>query len=158
MAKTLEMEVRSVLKNNRWMTLATADRNGVPQSSVVMYASDGKVIYVMTGKNTKKACNIRKYKQVAVTIPFYKSLLHRLITIAPPAEITFRGTAELLDQSDEEAQQLYGKKMKVDVSDDIKKDSIWIKITPGNRIECYGVGIRLYDLKNPEKARKILKL
>ena len=158
MAKTLEMEVRSVLRNNRWMTLATADRNGVPQSSVVMYASDGKIIYVMTGKRTKKARNISKNNHVAVTIPFYKSLLHRLITIAPPAQITFRGTAELLDQSDEEAQKRYKEKMKVDVSNDIKKDSIWIKITPGKRIECHGVGIRLLDMRNPEKARKILKL
>lgn len=158
MADTLEKEVRSVLKNNRWMTLATANKNGIPQSSVVMYASDSEVIYVMTGNRTKKARNIRKNNHVAVTIPFYKSLLHRLITIAPPAEITFRGTAELLDQSDNEAQKLYKEKMKVDVSNDIQKDSIWIKITPGKRIECYGVGVRLYDLRNPEKARKILKL
>ena len=158
MADTLEKEVRSVLKNNRWMTLATANKNCIPQSSVVMYASDSEVIYVMTGNRTKKARNIRKNNHVAVTIPFYKSLLHRLITIAPPAEITFRGTAELLDQSDNEAQKLYKEKMKVDVSNDIQKDSIWIKITPGKRIECYGVGVRLYDLRNPEKARKILKL
>ena len=158
MADTLEKEVRSVLKNNRWMTLATANKNGIPQSSVVMYASDSEVIYVMTGNRPKKARNIRKNNHVAVTIPFYKSLLHRLITIAPPAEITFRGTAELLDQSDNEAQKLYKEKMKVDVSNDIQKDSIWIKITPGKRIECYGVGVRLYDLRNPEKARKILKL
>jgi len=54
----LEREVRDIIKKNRWFTLSTTSPRGGPQSSVVVYASDGYVIYVLTGKSTVKARNI----------------------------------------------------------------------------------------------------
>jgi len=66
----LEREVRDTIKKNRWLTLSTTSQKGVPQSSVVVYASDGHVIYVLTGKDTVKIRNIKKDNRVSVTIPF----------------------------------------------------------------------------------------
>jgi hypothetical protein len=124
----------------------------------VVYASDGYTIYILTGKNTVKARNITKNNKVSVTIPYYKSFLHRLITVAPPAAISFKATAEPLEISDGEASLMYKKVLKFDLSEDLKADSLWIKLAPGNIATCYGVGISLHELRNPLKAHKIIKL
>jgi hypothetical protein len=86
----LELEVKDVIRRNRWLTLSTASLRGAPQGSVVVYASDGYTMYILTGKRSAKFRNIARNPRVSVTIPFYKSLIHRLITIAPPAAVSFR--------------------------------------------------------------------
>ena len=105
----LEKEVRDTIKKNRWLTLSTASPKGMPQSSVVVYARDGYIIYILTGKNTVKARNILKNPRVSVTIPFYKNFIHRMISFAPPAAISFRAKAETLEFETSEAADFYKK-------------------------------------------------
>jgi hypothetical protein len=38
-----------------------------------MHASDGNIVYILTGKETLKVRNILENKHVAVTIPFRKN-------------------------------------------------------------------------------------
>ena len=64
----LEREVRDTIRRNRWLTLSTASQKGMPQSSLVVYASDGYIIYILTGKNTVKIRNILKNPKVSVTM------------------------------------------------------------------------------------------
>jgi hypothetical protein len=154
----LEKEVRNTIRNNRWLIISTASLNSVPQSSVVVYASDGYVIYVLTGENTKKIMNMKQNNIVSITIPFYKNIIHRLIKVAPPAAISFRAKTEILDYSDIEAANLYKKALNFDLPEEVKEDSVWIKITPGQRASCYGVGIGLLELRDPSKAHKVIKL
>jgi len=154
----LEREVRDIIRRNRWLTLSTASTKGMPQSSVVVYASDGYTIFVLTGKSTAKIRNILRNPRVSVTIPFYKSLIHRLITIAPPAAITFRATAETREFDDGEATEFYEKTLKFKVPEDVAGDGMWLRLTPGGSATCHGVGIRLWELRDPEKAHKIVRL
>jgi hypothetical protein len=154
----LEREVRDTLKKNRWLTLSTTSPKGTPQSSVVVYASDGYTIYILTGKTTAKIRNILRNPRVSVTIPFYKSLIHRLITIAPPTAITFRATAETREFDDGEATEFYEKTLKFKVPEDVAGDGVWLRLTPGGSATCHGVGIRLWELRDPEKAHKIVRL
>ncbi len=154
----LEREVRDIIRRNRWLTLSTASLKGMPQSSVVVYASDGYTMYVLTGKSTAKIRNIIRNPRVSVTIPFYKNLIHRLITIAPPAAITFRARAETREFDDSEATEFYEKALNFKVPDDMEEEGIWIKLTPGNSATCLGVGISLFELRDLEKAHKIVRL
>ncbi len=154
----LEREVRDTIKKNRWLTLATTSPKGVPQSSVVVYASDGYVIYVLTGKDTVKARNITSNHRASVTIPFYKNFIHRMIGVAPPAAISFRARAETLDFGDSEAAGMYRKVLNFDLPEGIEEDSLWIRLIPGNSATCYGVGIGLLGLRDPSKAHKVVKL
>lgn len=154
----LEREVRDTIKKNRWLTLSTTSLRGAPQSSVVIYASDGYVIYVLTRKKTVKVRNITENPRVSVTIPFYKNLFHKIIGVAPPAAISFRARAETLDISDSEAAKMYRRVLNFDLPENFEKDSLWIKLTPGNSATCYGVGISLLELRDPSKGRKIIKL
>jgi uncharacterized protein YhbP (UPF0306 family) len=154
----LEREVRDTIKKNRWLTLSTSSPKGIPQSSVVVYASDGYTIIILTGKDTFKVRNIIENPRVSVTIPFYKNFIHRMITVAPPAAISFRARAETLEFETSEAADMYKKVLKFDLPENIIEDSLWIRLTPGNSATCHGVGVGLLELRDPVKAHKIIKL
>jgi general stress protein 26 len=154
----LEREVRDIIRRNRWLTLSTASLKGIPQSSVVVYASDGNTIYILTGKTTVKIRNINRNPLVSVTIPFYKSFIHRLITMAPPAAITFRARAETREFDDSEATEFYEKVLNFKVPENMEEEGIWIKLTPGNLVTCLGVGISLLEMRDLEKSYKIVRL
>lgn len=154
----LEKEVRDTIKKNRWLTLSTSSPKGIPQSSLVVYASDGYTIYILTGKDTFKVRNILKNPRVSVTIPFYKSFIHRMIGVAPPAAITFRARAETLGFETGEAADFYKKALKYEVPENLVEDSLWIRLTPGNSATCLGVGVGLLEMRDPVKAHKIIKL
>ena len=152
----LEKEVTEIIKRNRWLTLSTASEDR-PQSSVVVYASDGQEIIVLTGRDTVKAKNIKYNNRVSVTVPFYKNLIHRLITVAPPASISFSTTAEVLPFDHDDILNRYEKRLNFKVPDSIKEESVWIKMPVGSRVTCYGVGVSLLEMRNSSKAHKTLR-
>lgn len=153
----LENEVRNILKKKNWLVLGTVDDKNNPHSSVVVYQSDGHVIYCMTGKNTLKARNIRENKKVSITLPFRKNFLHKIVP-APPAELHFTAEAEIKPFDDEEARKIYAKYLKYQENIENLDENIWIKITPSKRISTYGVGIPLFKMRKPEKARNVVEL
>jgi nitroimidazol reductase NimA-like FMN-containing flavoprotein (pyridoxamine 5'-phosphate oxidase superfamily) len=155
--KDLENEVRTILKKKNWLVLSTVDNKNVPHSSVVVYQSDGYVIYCITGKNTLKVRNIRAHNKVSITIPFRKNFLHKIVP-APPAELYFTAEAEIKPFDDEEARKIFSKYLKYHENVENKEESIWIKIIPSKRISTYGVGIKLLKMRNPEKARNFVEL
>ncbi|MHA1398056.1 MAG: pyridoxamine 5'-phosphate oxidase family protein [Candidatus Heimdallarchaeaceae archaeon] len=155
--KDLVNEIRSIMKKNTWLVLSTADQKGNPQSSVIMYQSDGKAIYFMTGKNTLKAKNMQQNKNVSITIPFWKSTFHKLIP-APPAELHFKATVEFLERDNEEIQRVMKKVLKFEEKAGISKDTLYVKATPKKKIATFGVGIKLLEMRKLEKARNIVTL
>lgn len=155
---TLEQEVRDIIKRNRWLTLSTSSPKGTPQSSLVVYASDGYKIIILTGKNTQKIKNLQRNPVASITIPFYMNFLHRLITIAPPASIVLKANVEIIDFSDGTVSRFYQKVLNFKLPEVVKEDSVWLKLEIGGIATCHGVGVRLFDLKNPEKAHKIIHL
>ncbi len=155
--KDLEKEVRKIFRKKNWLVLSTSDNNNVPHSSVVVYQSDGYVLYCMTGSNTLKARNIRSNSKVSVTLPFSKNFLHKIVP-APPAELHFTAEAEIKPFDDEEARNIFSKYLKYHENIENQEETIWIKITPSRRIVTYGVGISLFKMRNPEKARNIVEL
>ncbi len=155
--KDLVKEVREVMKKNMWLVLSTTNEKGNPQSSVIVYKSDGNAIYFTTGVNTLKARNIRRNNNVSVTIPFKMNLLHKLIP-APPAELHFKAKAQFLERESEEVQTMLARILKYEEKSGISSDTVYIKLTPAKKIATYGVGIKLMQLRFPEKARKIVNL
>ena len=155
--KDLVKEVRKIMKKNMWLVLSTANEKGNPQSSVIVYASDGNALYFTTGKNTLKARNMRKNNNVSVTIPFRMNLLHKLIP-APPAELHFKAKAQFLDRESEEVQTILARILKYEEKAGIKAETVYIKLTPSSKIATHGVGIKLLQLRFPEKARNRVSL
>ena len=155
--KDLKQEVRKLIKSNMWLVLATVDEKNIPNSSVMVYQSDGNLIVCQTGENTLKANNIRNNEHVAVTIPIRKNFFHKLIP-APPAEIYFTTTAEIRAQDNEQARMIYSKYMKHSDKRDLPQDYIWICINIPNKISTYGIAVPLLKMRDPMKARKIVSL
>lgn len=154
--KDLVKEVRKIIKKNMWLVLSTVDKEGQPHSSVVMYQSDGYDIYFETGENTLKARNIRVNNKISVTIPFRKNFFHKIIP-APPAELHFKATAEFTSKDNEKAKKIMAKVLKYEEKAGIEDGTIWIKIIPSNIISTFGVGVKLLDMRKPEKARNLVK-
>jgi hypothetical protein len=153
----LKDEVRKILKKNIWLVLSTVNEKNQPHSCVVVYQSDGNIITVLTGADTIKVRNIKKNNKVSITIPFRKNFFHKLIP-APPAELHFYATAEIVPKNDEEAGKVYGKFLKQAEKSGVEEDSVFIKITPLNTIHTFGVGIKLLEMMKPEKARNVVHL
>lgn len=153
----LREKVRTILKENMWLVLGTADEQNQPHSSVVVYQSDGEHLYIQTGSKTLKAKNIKQNKRVSITIPFRKNFLHKIIP-APPAELHFTARAKIISKDNEKAKKILGKYVESAEIIESNDDTIWIKITPDNIISTYGVGVYLWNMRNPEKARNIVKL
>jgi len=153
----LKQKVRLLIKKNMWLVLATVSENNIPYSSIMVYQSDGDFIICQTGENTLKANNIRKTKQVAVTIPIRKNFFHKIIP-APPAEIHFTTTAEIIPKDDEEARRVYSKFLKHSDKANLPQDYIWIRIKVPNKITTYGVAVPLLKMRKPLEARKIIFL
>ena len=81
-----------------------------------------------------------------------------MITIAPPAAISLKAEAEIIDFRDDTASSFYQNVLKFKLPDMAKENSVWIKLTLGNVATCHGVGVRLFELRDPEKAHKIIRL
>ena len=153
----LTERVRKILKKNMWLVIGTVDEENQPHSSVVVYQSDGHDLYFQTGSKTLKAKNIKYNNNVSITIPFRKNFLHRIIP-APPAELHFTATAEIISKHDEKAREVLEKYVKSVEQIESDDETLWIKITPDKVISTYGVGIYLWNMRKPEKARNIIKL
>jgi nitroimidazol reductase NimA-like FMN-containing flavoprotein (pyridoxamine 5'-phosphate oxidase superfamily) len=154
----LEQEVRDIIKRNRWLILSTTSPKGRPQSSLVMYASDGHKIIILTGKNTQKIKNITRNPAASITIPFYKNFIHRMITLAPPASIVLKANAEIIDFGDEAVSGFYQRVLNFKLPEVVEEGSVWLRLEIGGTATCHGVGVRLFDLRDPEKAHKIIRL
>jgi hypothetical protein len=155
--KDLEEIIRKIFIKKMWMVISVVDQKNQPHSSVVVFQSDGDILIFQTGVNTVKAKAIRKNNRVSITIPFRKNFLHKLIP-APPAELHFIATAEILPYENEEARTIFQKFLKHSEKIEKPQETIWVKITPSNIISTYGVGIKLWNMRNPNKARNIVKL
>ena len=155
--KDLKEEVKKILKSNMWLVISTVDEKNRPHSSVVVYQSDGDILICQTGIDTVKARSIKKNSNISVTIPFRKNFLHKLVP-APPAELHFTATAEILPYDNEEAKKIFARFLKHSESVEKPQETIWIKIKPSKLISTYGVGIKLLDMRKPNKARNLVYL
>lgn len=155
--KDLVNEVRKIIKKNMWLVLSTVGKEEQPHSSIIMYQSDGYDIYFETSENSLKARNIRDNNKISVTIPFRKNFFHKIIP-APPAELHFKAIAEFISKDDEKAREIMKKILKYEEQAGVQDGSVWIKIVPSNIISTFGVGVKLLDMRNPEKARNLVNM
>jgi len=131
---------------------------GTPQSSLVVYASDGYQIIILTGKKTQKIRNLVRNPVASITIPFYMNFLHRMITFAPPASISLKADVEIIDFSDKAVSSFYQRVLSFKLPELVEEDSVWLRLELRGSATCHGVGVRLFDLRDPKKAHKIIRI
>jgi len=79
-----------------------------------------------------------------------------MLRSVPSSCIQIQGTAEILSLDDNEARLTFqrNKTLKSNFKqvDDSKNNVVFIKITPDEKIHCFGVGIKLMELKRAHTA------
>ena len=73
-------------------------------------------------------------------------------------KLHFKAIAEFISKDYEKARDIMAKVLKYEEKAEIEQESILIKMTPSNIISTFGVGIKLLDMRKPEKARNLIKL
>jgi nitroimidazol reductase NimA-like FMN-containing flavoprotein (pyridoxamine 5'-phosphate oxidase superfamily) len=87
--------VLDILNRCTDLTLATVRPDGYPQATTVSYANDGLTIYVIVGRNSQKANNIRNCNKVSLTVDLPYADWNHIKGLSMGA------TARILDQPDE---------------------------------------------------------
>ena len=119
---------------------------GQSRSAGVMYKVKDRVLYVLTGPETWKARHIRANPNVSMTVTVQRLPIR--VRQAPPAVITFAGTASVLDIEEVEPEMRRALTRSVD---DLP-DMCVIKIVPCGNFVTYGIGIPMLQMRQPEKA------
>ena len=68
MDRLLQQTMRKLLDNNRILTIATNRSDGWPQATIVGYANDGGIIYVIVGRDSQKYANIARDNRVSLAV------------------------------------------------------------------------------------------
>jgi len=76
----------------------------------------------------------------------------------PPASISLKANVEIIDFSNEIVSSFYQGVLNFKLPDLVEDDSVWLRLELGGSATCHGVSVRLFDLRDPEKAHKIIHL
>ncbi|MFI1104356.1 PPOX class F420-dependent oxidoreductase [Streptomyces melanogenes] len=88
MPVTFNEETRKLLDGRNFATVATLNRDGGPQTSVVWITRDGNAVLFSTTAGRQKARNLTRDPRISLTV---------FDTANPYQSIDIRGTAELIE-------------------------------------------------------------
>jgi len=133
--------------------LSTLNKDGSPHSTGVLYAVSSPdsdfALYIVTSRKYKKTKNISNDPKVSFVIPFP----HHFLRFVPSSTVTFYGEVEILPfEKHEELLLIFTEKrilrmITMHLTDEEKKDYVFLKIKPSPKIHCYGLGYSLFKLR-----------
>ena len=131
--------------------MVTADHEA--RTVGIVYAVRDRKLYFITGRDTWKARHIAANPHVSVTIPIAKRVPIMPWMKIPQATITFQGTAHVCGAG-EAMPDLLQKLLGPMANDqELIAGSCLIEIVPVGEFVTYGIGIRLMEMRDPNKAR-----
>ena len=138
--------------------LTTLDSKGRPHSTGIIYAVGSPekpfALYSIVGASYAKVRNIKRNPNVSLVVTFP----HYWVRFAPASYVMFRGTAEILPDSDEDgrwamSQTRIGRMNLQTEAESIGTEFVHLKMTPEPTVFCFGVGYGLMELRGHfEKA------
>jgi nitroimidazol reductase NimA-like FMN-containing flavoprotein (pyridoxamine 5'-phosphate oxidase superfamily) len=119
----------------------------------LVYIVRDRKLYLATGADTWKARHMAANPRVSVTIPIAKRVPIMPWLKIPQATITFQGTARVFPAAEASPELLRAIFQHKADDRDMVAGSCLVEITPVGEFVTYGVGVRLMDMREPEKAR-----
>ncbi len=144
--------IEQKIRQKTFGILTTLNKDGTPHTSGVLFgvSSPGNkfALFVVTGKKYRKTKNIQGNSSISFIIP----LPHHIFRFVPDATVTINGTAEILSIDHNDILEIFYQKrilrlITAHLSEEEKKDLVFLKIKPNPKILCYGVGISLLKLR-----------
>ena len=126
--------------------------SGEPRSSGVVYATDGRRLYVAVASDSWKARHIAASGRVAVTVPVRRGGLLSLLFPIPPATVSFHGTA-IVHPAGPAADRAVPKRLASLLPPERQASSRILEIVPEGRFMVYGLGVSLTEMRSPAAAR-----
>jgi len=144
--------VEKKVRKKTFGVLTTIDSKGRPHSTGIIYAVGPPekpfALYIIVGANYAKVRNIKRNPNVSLVVIFP----HYWVRFAPASYVMFRGTAEILPDSDIDgrwamSQTRIGRMNLQTEAESIGTEFVYIKITPEPTVFCFGVGYGLMELR-----------
>ena len=148
-------EVWEALEGASFAVLSHVTPAGEPRSSGVVYAVDGRHLYVAVAPDGWKGRQIVDAATVSVTVPIRRGGLLALAFPIPPATITFRSCAVVhgLGQLDPDAMPAPLRKL---VPPDRAASAVLFELAPQGRFVTYGLGVSLQAMRDPARSRAVV--
>jgi hypothetical protein len=125
---------------------------GEPRSSGVVYAADGRRLYVAVASDSWKARHIAASGRVAVTVPVRRGGLLSLLFPIPPATVSFHGTA-IVHPAGPVADRAVPEQLASLLPPERRASSCILEIVPEGQFMIYGLGVSLKRMRSPAAAR-----
>ena len=125
---------------------------GEPRSSGVVYAADGRRLYVAVAAGSWKARHIAASGRVAVTVPVRRGGPLSLLFPIPPATVSFHGTA-IVHPAGPVAGRAVPERLASLLPPERRASSCILEIVPEGRFMVYGLGVPLARMRSPAAAR-----
>jgi hypothetical protein len=125
---------------------------GEPRSSGVVYATDGRRLYVAVASDSWKARHIAASGRVALTVPVRRGGLLSLLFPIPPATVSFHGTA-IVHPAGPVADRAVPEQLASLLPPERRTSSCILEIVPEGQFMIYGLGVSLKRMRSPAAAR-----
>ncbi len=149
-AKSFEF-VEKHLRKKSFGVISVIDNKGQPHSTGVIYVIPKRPnpfeFYILTGTGYRKTSYIRENPHVAFIVTFP----HYWIRFAPASVVHFQGTAEILPFSNPVAREAFQQNRiaRMNLNSDYEEEEmVFIKISPPKRLNVYGLGISLMEMRS----------
>lgn len=146
-------QVWQAIENELFAVVGMVNAAGEARTAGLVYVVRDRRLYVATSRDTWKARHMAANPHISVTIPIAKRVPIMPWLKIPQATITFQGTARVFPAA-EAAPELLRAIFQHKADDhEMVASACVVEITPVGEFVTYGVGIRLMEMRDPNKAR-----
>ena len=146
-------QVWQIIDKELFAVVGMVNARNEARTAGILYAVRDHKLYFITGRDTWKARHIAANPHVSVTIPIAKRVPIMPWMKIPQATITFQGTSHVCGAG-EAMPDLLQKLLGPMANDkELIAGSCLIEIVPEGEFVTYGIGVRLIEMRDPNKAR-----
>jgi hypothetical protein len=144
-------QVWAELRKASFAIVSYVTPGGEPRSSGIVYAVEGRHIFLAVAPDSWKARQIGDDQQVAVTVPVRRGGLLSILAPIPPATISFHARA-IVHPAGSLALSSVSKSLRSLLPKD-RRDATLLELAPEGAFLTYGIGVPLMAMRNPVVAR-----
>ncbi len=151
MSPTTE-QVWDALDRSFFGVLAFVNQKGQPRTAGVCYAVHRRSLYVSTDKSMWKVRHITANPNVSMTVTIPRRVPFLPFIKVPPATVTFRGDAQILEVDDIEPSVFRRLGRGKEHDPDVLEATAIIRIIPRSEFVTYGIAMPITQMRKHEQA------
>ena len=143
-------QVWDELEHGSFAVISYVTPTGKPRASGVMYAAQGRRLYVVTAPDSWKARQIADGDQVAITVAIHRGGVLSLVAPIPPATISFHARATVHPAGSVNIESMSKKLAAGNPAE--RRTGCVLELVPSGTFLTYGLGVPLQDMAKPDAA------